>query len=80
VITGTAQVPAGAVLQLRVTMTDLYRRSDRAAPVDHYIIPSFIERTSYGIKSQPYKQALRGPDHLPVYIDDASANDPSCSR
>ncbi len=60
-------------------MTDLYRPVPSAfAPVDNrYIIPSFVERTSYGIKeSNPYNKLFEDRIiFLGVQIDDASAND-----
>ena len=60
-------------------MTDLYRPAPSPfAPVDNrYIIPSFVERTSYGIKeSNPYNKLFEDRIiFLGVQIDDASAND-----
>jgi len=41
-----------------------------------YILPSFIERTSYGVKESPPTTSCSRAHHLPrVQIDDASAND-----
>ena len=48
------------------------------APVtDRYIIPSFVERTSYGVKeSNPYNKMFEDRIvFLGVQVDDASAND-----
>ena len=48
------------------------------APVtDRYIIPSFVERTSYGVKeSNPYNKLFEDRIiFLGVQVDDASAND-----
>jgi len=60
-------------------MTDLYRPAPSPfAPIDNrYIIPSFVERTSYGIKeSNPYNKLFEDRIiFLGVQIDDASAND-----
>ena len=60
-------------------MTDLYRPVPSAfAPVDNrYVLPSFVERTSYGIKeSNPYNKLFEDRIiFLGVQIDDASAND-----
>ena len=44
---------------------------------NRYIIPSFIERTSYGIKeSNPYNKMFEERIiFLGVQVDDASAND-----
>jgi ATP-dependent Clp protease protease subunit len=51
--------------------------SDRYAPQSRYVLPSFIERTSYGIKeSNPYNKLFEERIiFLGVQIDDASAND-----
>jgi ATP-dependent Clp protease, protease subunit len=59
---------------------DLYqmRAAHGLAPVENrYIIPSFIERTSYGVKeSNPYNKLFEERIiFLGVQIDDASAND-----
>jgi ATP-dependent Clp protease protease subunit len=60
-------------------MTDLYRPAPTPfMPVENrYIIPSFVERTSYGIKeSNPYNKLFEDRIiFLGVQIDDASAND-----
>jgi ATP-dependent Clp protease protease subunit len=60
-------------------MTDLHRPVVTPfAPVENrYIIPSFVERTSYGIKeSNPYNKLFEDRIiFLGVQIDDASAND-----
>jgi ATP-dependent Clp protease protease subunit len=51
--------------------------SDIQVPEMRYILPSFIERTSYGIKeSNPYNRLFEDRIiFLGVQIDDASAND-----
>src|SRR3712207_3939940 len=48
-----------------------------ATPQARYVLPSFIERTSYGIKeSNPYNKLFEERIiFLGVQIDDASAND-----
>lgn len=60
-------------------MTDLHVPAPTPfAPVhDRYIIPSFVERTSYGMKeSNPYNKLFEERIiFLGVQIDDASAND-----
>jgi ATP-dependent Clp protease, protease subunit len=60
-------------------MTDLHVPTPTPfAPVhNRYIIPSFVERTSYGIKeSNPYNKMFEDRIiFLGVQIDDASAND-----
>ncbi|HET8660769.1 MAG TPA: ATP-dependent Clp protease proteolytic subunit [Micromonosporaceae bacterium] len=60
-------------------MTDLYTPTPTPfSPVhNRYIIPSFVERTSYGIKeSNPYNKMFEDRIiFLGVQIDDASAND-----
>ena len=52
-------------------MSDLY------APQSRYVLPSFVERTSYGMKeSNPYNKLFEERIiFLGVQIDDASAND-----
>jgi ATP-dependent Clp protease protease subunit len=58
-------------------MTDL-SRSPQFAPVhNRYILPSFVERTSYGVKeSNPYNKMFEDRIiFLGVQVDDASAND-----
>ena len=58
-------------------MTDL-TLPPRFAPVhNRYVLPSFVERTSYGIKeSNPYNKLFEDRIiFLGVQIDDASAND-----
>ncbi|WP_084613915.1 ATP-dependent Clp protease proteolytic subunit [Nakamurella lactea] len=59
---GAGQGPAGGALQL---------------PQSRYILPSFVERTSYGVKeSNPYNKLFEERIiFLGVQIDDASAND-----
>ena len=49
----------------------------RLAPQARYILPSFVERTSYGVKeSNPYNKLFEERIiFLGVQIDDASAND-----
>src|SRR5256884_8677287 len=65
----------------RATMTDLSLPSSMAASMregtNRYILPSFVERTSYGIKeSNPYNKMFEERIiFLGVQIDDASAND-----
>jgi ATP-dependent Clp protease protease subunit len=51
--------------------------SDLHLPQSRYVLPSFIERTSYGIKeSNPYNRLFEDRIiFLGVQIDDASAND-----
>jgi len=60
-------------------MTDLYTPTPTPfSPVhNRYIIPSFVERTSYGIKeSNPYNKMFEDRIiFLGVQVDDASAND-----
>jgi len=50
---------------------------DRLQPQSRYVLPSFIERTSYGVKeSNPYNKLFEERIiFLGVQIDDASAND-----
>ncbi|GGK38109.1 ATP-dependent Clp protease proteolytic subunit [Pilimelia terevasa] len=58
-------------------MTDL-NLPPRFAPVhNRYVLPSFVERTSYGIKeSNPYNKMFEDRIiFLGVQVDDASAND-----
>ncbi|MCO1582491.1 MULTISPECIES: ATP-dependent Clp protease proteolytic subunit [unclassified Crossiella] len=52
-------------------MSELYR------PQSRYVLPSFVERTSYGVKeSNPYNKLFEERViFLGVQIDDASAND-----
>ena len=47
------------------------------SPQSRYVLPSFIERTSYGVKeSNPYNKLFEERIiFLGVQIDDASAND-----
>ena len=47
------------------------------APMNRYVLPSFVERTSYGVKeSNPYNKLFEERIiFLGVQIDDASAND-----
>ena len=58
-------------------MTDLTLPPQFAAVHNRYIIPSFVERTSYGIKeSNPYNKMFEDRIiFLGVQVDDASAND-----
>jgi ATP-dependent Clp protease protease subunit len=61
-------------------MTELFGHTPAgrpAAPAARYILPSFIERTSYGIKEMnPYNKLFEERIiFLGVQIDDASAND-----
>src|SRR2546428_13184167 len=62
-------------------MTDLSLPSSMAASMrevyNRYVLPSFVERTSYGIKeSNPYNKMFEERIiFLGVQIDDASAND-----
>ncbi|HEX6969302.1 MAG TPA: ATP-dependent Clp protease proteolytic subunit [Micromonosporaceae bacterium] len=58
-------------------MTDLTLPPRFAAVHNRYVLPSFIERTSYGIKeSNPYNKLFEDRIiFLGVQIDDASAND-----
>ncbi|MGI8647567.1 MAG: ATP-dependent Clp protease proteolytic subunit [Acidimicrobiales bacterium] len=57
-------------------MADLVAQP-RLTPQNRYILPSFIERTSYGVKeSNPYNKLFEERIiFLGVQIDDASAND-----
>src|SRR5690606_758944 len=63
----------------RRTMTDLHVPASASFQPVHnrYIVPSFVERTSYGIKeSNPYNKLFEERIiFLGVQIDDASAND-----
>ncbi|HWO59013.1 MAG TPA: ATP-dependent Clp protease proteolytic subunit, partial [Umezawaea sp.] len=47
------------------------------APQSRYVLPSFVERTSYGVKeSNPYNKLFEERIiFVGVQIDDASAND-----
>jgi hypothetical protein len=47
------------------------------SPQSRYVLPSFVERTSYGVKeSNPYNKLFEERIiFLGVQIDDASAND-----
>jgi ATP-dependent Clp protease, protease subunit len=58
-------------------MTDLSLSSSMREVTNRYILPSFIERTSYGIKEMnPYNKMFEERIiFLGVQIDDASAND-----
>src|SRR3954452_7239754 len=60
-------------------MSELYQPGGRAesGPEARYILPSFVERTSYGVKeSNPYNKLFEERIiFLGVQIDDASAND-----
>ncbi|WP_026212323.1 ATP-dependent Clp protease proteolytic subunit [Longispora albida] len=58
-------------------MSDLHLPSGFAPVQNRYILPSFVERTSYGIKeSNPYNKMFEERIiFLGVQIDDASAND-----
>jgi len=51
--------------------------SDRYLPQSRYVLPSFVERTSYGVKeSNPYNKLFEERIiFVGVQIDDASAND-----
>ncbi len=63
----------------QLTMPTQYMSADYAsyAPQNRYILPSFVERTSYGVKeSNPYNKLFEERIiFLGVQIDDASAND-----
>ena len=58
-------------------MTDLSLPPQFAAVHNRYVLPSFVERTSYGVKeSNPYNKMFEERIiFLGVQIDDASAND-----
>src|SRR5512139_905374 len=58
-------------------MTDLSLPPQFAAVHNRYVLPSFVERTSYGVKeSNPYNKLFEDRIiFLGVQIDDASAND-----
>jgi ATP-dependent Clp protease protease subunit len=58
-------------------MTDLSLPAGFAPVTNRYVLPSFVERTSYGIKeSNPYNKLFEDRIiFLGVQVDDASAND-----
>jgi ATP-dependent Clp protease protease subunit len=58
-------------------MTDLYAPGGVMPVHNRYVLPSFVERTSYGVKeSNPYNKLFEERIiFLGVQIDDASAND-----
>ncbi|MET8280859.1 ATP-dependent Clp protease proteolytic subunit [Micromonospora sp. NPDC005174] len=58
-------------------MTDLSLPPQFAAVHNRYVLPSFVERTSYGVKeSNPYNKLFEDRIiFLGVQVDDASAND-----
>ena len=58
-------------------MTDLTLPSGFAPVTNRYVLPSFVERTSYGVKeSNPYNKMFEDRIiFLGVQVDDASAND-----
>ena len=58
-------------------MTDLYTPGGVVPVHNRYVLPSFVERTSYGVKeSNPYNKLFEERIiFLGVQIDDASAND-----
>jgi ATP-dependent Clp protease, protease subunit len=58
-------------------MTDLSLSSSMREVTNRYILPSFVERTSYGIKEMnPYNKMFEERIiFLGIQIDDASAND-----
>ncbi len=58
-------------------MTDLTTPSGFAPVHNRYVLPSFVERTSYGMKeSNPYNKMFEDRIiFLGVQVDDASAND-----
>src|SRR5215213_1663908 len=58
-------------------MTDLTMPSGFAPVHNRYVLPSFVERTSYGVKeSNPYNKMFEDRIiFLGVQVDDASAND-----
>jgi len=63
---------------IRPNITDVMAAGGRATPIDNrYIIPSFVERTTYGVKEMnPYNKLFEERIiFLGVQIDDASAND-----
>ncbi len=55
----------------------MYIQQNQYPPQNRYVLPSFIERTSYGVKeSNPYNKLFEERIiFLGVQIDDASAND-----
>ena len=75
VVTRASQVPsAGAAPDRRRRAGDhdetSTQTSDAATPSGRYILPTFIERTSYGFKRvQPLHEAVRGAHHLPRRAD-----------
>ena len=58
-------------------MTDLTMPQGFAPVHNRYVLPSFVERTSYGVKeSNPYNKMFEDRIiFLGVQVDDASAND-----
>lgn len=63
-------------------MSELYRPAGpgsehRSPPQSRYIVPSFVERTTYGVKEMnPYNKLFEERIiYLGVQVDDASAND-----
>src|SRR5918998_3928892 len=58
-------------------MTDLTMPSGFAPVHNRYVLPSFVERTSYGVKeSNPYNKMFEDRIiFLGVQVDDSSAND-----
>jgi ATP-dependent Clp protease protease subunit len=58
-------------------MTDMTMPSGFAPVHNRYVLPSFVERTSYGVKeSNPYNKMFEDRIiFLGVQVDDASAND-----
>lgn len=63
-------------------MSELYHPAGpgsgrRSAPQSRYIVPSFVERTTYGVKEMnPYNKLFEERIiYLGVQVDDASAND-----
>jgi ATP-dependent Clp protease protease subunit len=58
-------------------MTDLTLPPGLRAVHNRYVVPSFVERTSYGVKeSNPYNKMFEDRIiFLGIQIDDTSAND-----
>lgn len=60
-----------------MTQFDMNSKLGHSMPESRYILPSFVERTSYGVKeSNPYNKLFEERIiFLGVQVDDASAND-----
>jgi len=71
------QLPGDLSGHLQANQPGSYRMPQSRMPQSRYVLPSFVERTSYGIKeSNPYNKLFEERIiFLGVQIDDASAND-----